>query len=158
MHIFLSNKYLLLFIRVVLGILFIYSGVMKIIDTNFFVKSLENYKLLPVEALNIFALIIPWLELIIGILLLLGIFVKEGALLGSIMMVIFIVAIIIALSRGLNIECGCFGTADASKIGLLKIIEDFFILSGFLWLTLMGSDYLAIIKEKKTEIDRPPHF
>lgn len=158
MRTILSNKYLLLFLRVALGSIFIFSAVMKIIDTTYFVKSLENYKLLPVESLNIFALVIPCLELIIGILLLLGIFVKEGALIGSIMMTVFIAAILIALERGLDIECGCFGTADGSRVGLIKIIEDFFLLGGFIWLTITGSDYFAILKENKTEPDHPIPF
>jgi putative oxidoreductase len=158
MHAVLSNKYLLLIIRLVLGSIFIYSAAMKIIDTGYFVKSLENYKLLPVESLNIFALIIPSLELIVGIFLLLGLFVKESALIGSIMMIVFIAAIAIALSKGLNIECGCFGTADASRVGLLKIIEDFFILLGFIWLSITGSDFLSILKEDRTETDSPSPF
>ncbi len=158
MHAVLSNKYLLLIIRLVLGSIFIYSAVMKITDTGYFVKSLENYKLLPVESLNIFALIIPSLELIVGAFLLLGLFVKESALIGSIMMIVFIAAIAIALSKGLNIECGCFGTADASRVGLLKIIEDFFILLGFIWLSITGSDFLSILKEDRTETDSPFPF
>ena len=121
---------------------------MKIIDTDYFVKSLENYKLLPPESLNIVAIVIPWLELIIGIFLLLGIFVKESALMGSILITIFIAAIVIALARGLDIECGCFGTADGSRIGLIKLIENLFILLGYIWLTRTGSDFLAVVKDR----------
>ena len=151
----ISNKYLLLTIRLVLGALFIYSAVLKIDDAEYFAKSLYNYRILPVETLNLFALIIPWLELVIGLLLILGIFVKESALLGSVLMTIFIAAIVSAVARNLDIDCGCFGTKDGTQVGLLKIIEDLFILLGFLWITFYGSDFLALTKSKKISLDKP---
>jgi len=144
---FFSNKYLLFFLRILLGSLFIYSAVTKIVDTSYFVKSIENYKLLPSESLNIIAMIIPALELIVGVFLLLGVFVKESALVGSILMIIFILAVATALVRGLDIDCGCFGTAGGSRVGLLKLFENFLILAGYLWLTKTGSDFLAVIKD-----------
>lgn len=148
MNKFVSNKYTLLIIRLIIGGLFIYSAITKIIDTDYFVKSLYNYRLLPEVSLNFFALFIPWLELVIGCLLVLGIFVRESALIGSILMIIFIAAIGIAVARGLDIECGCFGTRDGSRVGVLKIIEDLLILLGFIWVTVYGSDFLAVLKSK----------
>ncbi len=155
MNSFFSNKYLLLSIRLIIGALFIYSAITKIIDTDYFVKSLYNYRLLPEASLNFFAVFIPWLELIIGFLLVLGIYVRESALLGTIMMIVFIAAISIAVARGLDIECGCFGTRDGSHVGLLKIIEDLFILLGFAWISVYGSDFLAILKSKSTNLKKP---
>ncbi|HSD62837.1 MAG TPA: MauE/DoxX family redox-associated membrane protein [Ignavibacteriaceae bacterium] len=152
---FFGNKYLLLTIRVILGFLFIFSALTKMTDLDYFVKSIQNYKILPDESLNLFALIIPWMEIIIGIFLLVGLFVKESALLGSLLMVVFIAAIIIALARGLNIDCGCFGTADGSKVGVQKLLEDFIILLGFILLTINGSYYLSILKDKT---ETPPQL
>ncbi len=156
MNRFLQNKYFLFIVRILLGALFIFSAITKISDLDFFIKSLENYKLLPVETLNLVALIIPWMELIIGLFLILGFFVKESALLGSIMMGIFIMAIIISLARGLNIDCGCFGTVDGSKVGISKLIEDFIILLGFIWITLNGSSFLAVSKDKTQPTQQLP--
>lgn len=68
-------------------------------------------------------------------------------------MILFIGAIGIALSRDLDIECGCFGTKDGSRVGLLKIVENLFILMGFIWLAISGSDYLAILKPKKIDTE-----
>ncbi len=155
MNNFFSNKYLLLFIRLIIGALFIYSAITKIIDTDYFVKSLYNYRLLPEVSLNFFAIFIPWLELIIGCLLVLGIYVRESALLGTILMIVFIAAISIAVARGLDIECGCFGTRDGSRVGLLRIIEDLLILLGFAWISVYGSDFLAILKSKNENIKEP---
>lgn len=155
MNKFVSNKYILLIIRLIIGGLFIYSAITKIIDTDYFVKSLYNYRLLPEVSLNFFALFIPWLELLIGCLLVLGIFVRESALIGSILMIIFIAAIGIAVARGLDIECGCFGTRDGSRVGVLRILEDLLILLGFIWVTVYGSDFLAVLKSKSISFKKP---
>ena len=140
----LSNRYFLFAVRLLLGFLFIYSGVIKIDDSGYFVKSLDNYKLLPPEFVNFSALLIPAIELIIGAFLLLGIFVKETALVADIMMIVFIAAIITAIARGLDIECGCFGTSDGTRVGLIKIIENIFILTGCALLSVFGSQFLSI--------------
>jgi uncharacterized membrane protein YphA (DoxX/SURF4 family) len=140
----LSNSYFLFAVRLLLGFLFIYSGVIKIDDSGYFVKSLDNYKLLPPEFVNFSALLIPAIELIIGTFLLLGIFVKETALVADIMMIVFIAAIITAMARGLDIECGCFGTSDGTRVGLIKIIENFFLLTGCALLSVFGSQFLSI--------------
>ncbi len=151
---FLSNKYLLFIIRLILGALFVYSAFTKITDLDYFAKSLYNYRLLPEESLNFFALIIPWLELTVGILLIIGIYVKESALLGTLLMTVFTAAIAIALARGLDIECGCFGTRDGSRVGILKIIEDVFMLLGFILLAVNGSGFLALTKSNKSDIKK----
>ena len=151
----ISNKYLLFVLRLILGILFIYSAFTKLTDLEYFSKSLYNYRLLPEGSLNFFALIIPWLELIIGILLIAGIYVRENALLGTVLMTVFIAAIAIAIGRGLDIECGCFGTKDGSRVGAMKIIEDVFILLGFIWLSVYGSGFLALTNPDKIDINKP---
>jgi uncharacterized membrane protein YphA (DoxX/SURF4 family) len=147
-----TNKYLLFVIRITIGALFIYSAAVKIMDNEYFVKSVENYKILSPDFIKVIAFLIPSLELIIGTFILLGIFTKESAALGGLMMIVFIAAIIIALSRGLNIDCGCFGTKTSSKVGFIKIIENFFILLGFLWLAFSGSDFFALIKSTNNKI------
>lgn len=156
MNKFLSNKYLLLIIRIVVGGIFIYSAFTKITDLEYFAKSLYNYRILPEQSLNLFALIIPWLEMIIGLFLVFGIFVRESALLGAFLMIVFIAAISIAIVRGLDIECGCFGTKDGSRVGLLRIIEDLLILLGFLWLAAFGSDFLSLTKLKRKNKQQLP--
>ena len=152
----LSNKYLLLIIRIAVGGIFIYSALTKITDLEYFAKSLYNYRILPEASLNLFALIIPWLELIIGLFIVLGIFVRESALLGGFLMIVFIAAISIAIVRGLDIECGCFGTKDGSRVGILRIVEDLLILLGFIWLAAFGSDFLSLVKSKKAKKQQSP--
>jgi len=119
----LNNKYLLLIIRLFLGFVFIYAAVTKISEPEGFSQAIYNYKLLPLFLVNILAIILPWIELITGVLLIFGISVKENSAILNGLLIIFIIAIVISLFRGLDINCGCFGTVDGSKVGLIKILD-----------------------------------
>ena len=143
----LSNKYFLLLLRLLLGLIFIVAAKEKILAPGNFSGSISNYKLLPSEFINILAIIIPWIELISGFLLLLGIWTKENSAIITLLLIVFTIAIIISLFRGLNIDCGCFGTAYGEQLGLLKVSENILlILSGFI-LVRWGSSFLAIAPE-----------
>jgi uncharacterized membrane protein YphA (DoxX/SURF4 family) len=128
-----SNKYFLLLLRLVLALIFIFAAIEKIALPENFSVSISNYKLLPAEFINILAIIIPWIELVSGLLLLLGISVKENSAIITCFLIVFTIAIIISLFRGLNIDCGCFGTAYGAQIGLLKVGENILlIIIGFI--------------------------
>jgi len=144
----ISNQYLLFLFRVIVGLIFIYSGIIKIIDTQGFSNSIYNYKLLPDLLINFLAVILPWIELITGLLLLLGITIKENALIINALLIIFIIAIIINLFRGLDINCGCFGTGNGTKIGLTKLIENFLLLIMGILLMIFDSRILSIPLKK----------
>jgi len=138
----LLNKYLLFLIRVCLSIVFIYAGAEKISNPDDFALSISNYRLLPISLLNFFAIILPWIEIVTGILLLFGISVKENSAIIFIMLSVFTLAIIISLFRGLNIDCGCFG--NGTKIGLLKLGENLLMITGSILLLRFGSDYIIL--------------
>ena len=143
----ISNTYFLLLLRVLLGIIFIFAAIEKIALPENFSVSIANYKLFPSELLNIAAIIIPWIELISGILLLLGISVKENSAIITCLLIVFTIAIIISLFRGLNIDCGCFGTTYGEQIGLLKVSENILlIISGFILVT-WGSPMFSFNEE-----------
>lgn len=120
----LSNNYFLFAIRIFLAFVFIYAAIVKISDIEGFSQSVYNYKLLPDITVNIIAIILPWIELTAALLLLFGVSSKENALIISSMLIIFSLAIAISLFRGLDIECGCYGTSDGSKIGMVKLVEN----------------------------------
>jgi len=138
----LKNKYLLFLIRIILGFIFIYAGIEKISDPEGFALSISNYRLLPIWTVNIFAITLPWIELIAGLLLLFGILVKENSSIILFFLCVFTIAVIISLFRGLNIECGCFGKGN--QIGLLKLTENLLMIIGAVILTFFGSDYFKI--------------
>ena len=122
-------------IRVILGFLFLYASFDKIIYPSKFAEVIYNYRLLPVELVNICAILVPWIEAFIGIMLLIGIWVDASAFMLSGITFVFTFLIISAIFRGLNIECGCFSLdAEGSLVSWKRVIEDIFILIGGLYL------------------------
>jgi len=83
-----------------------------------------------------------------AILLLFGIAVRENSLIISSLLLIFIFAIGISLIRGLNIDCGCFGTSAESKIGIQKILENIGLLILGLWLVIKDSVHFSLCYNK----------
>ncbi len=141
-----ANKYLLFTIRVVLGFVFIYAGLEKALMPDSFAKSISNYQLLPELTINLFAIILPWIELVCGILLIFGISVKENSMILSLLLSIFIIMITISVIRGLNIDCGCFGTTGGAKVGITKIIENLILLAIGGHLAKYDSTFLSLNK------------
>jgi hypothetical protein len=65
------------------------------------------------------------------------------------MLVVFILAIIISLGRGLNIECGCFSTSTGTKVGIIKLVENIILLTFSFLLTKFNSFFLTINSQNK---------
>ncbi len=116
--------YAIAFTRIYLALVFIISGLDKINDLSSFAQSIENYRILPISVINILAIILPWIELVTGVFLLVGIYIKENAFLIFSLLLIFTISIASAVLRNLDIDCGCQGTFDGQKVGILKIIEN----------------------------------
>ncbi|NQV38144.1 MAG: DoxX family membrane protein [Candidatus Marinimicrobia bacterium] len=120
------NKYLLhlpIVSRVLLGIVLIIAGAEKIVQPAEFARAIGNYHIMPYGLENVMAIILPWLEVIIGSALIFGFMVDGAAVLSLGMMTVFVVAISSAILRGYNIECGC-GLKSGEMVGMGKIIED----------------------------------
>jgi len=137
--------------RLFLGFLFLYSALDKILYPAKFAEVIYNYRLLPVELLNICAMIVPWIEITIGITLLLGVWVTASALLLSGLTIVFIGLLLSAIVRGLNIECGCFSLdAEGSLVSWKRIFEDILILIGGIFLI-----WYQIKKPARLELQPP---
>ena len=127
---FLEKKWILLISRIILGGLFVYSAVDKIIDPLAFATIIHHYRLAPPNMINFAAVVIPWIELIAGVFLIFGIRLKASALTINLMLVFFTVVLIVTAFRGINVACGCFSTSMAVKSNLvIRIIEDFGMLA-----------------------------
>ncbi len=138
-----SGDWFIFIIRLLIGLIFIYASIDKIIHPGAFAKIIHNYRLLPPEYINILALVLPWLEAITGICLIFGIKYKAANLIILTMLVVFIIALSINLVRGVNISCGCFSTSGSVKSNLLwRIIEDALMLIGCL--IIMFKDKLQL--------------
>jgi uncharacterized membrane protein YphA (DoxX/SURF4 family) len=122
-----------LIFRLVVAVVFLLAAVPKILDPMDFAKAIANYKVfMPVVGYDYIypvAIILPALELVAAIALFLPRWKKAGSLICGGMLIMFIVLIGQAVLRGLNIDCGCFGSgavgkALANKVGISKILED----------------------------------
>jgi uncharacterized membrane protein YphA (DoxX/SURF4 family) len=71
--------------------------------------AVRAYELLPIPIANFLGYTLPWIEIGVGLLLILGVAVKINGVIGAFTMLVFIVAIAQAWARGLSIDCGCFG-------------------------------------------------
>ena len=129
------NKALLLVFRVVFGGLFIYAGVAKVLAPLDFAQNIRNYQLVGQSLSFIAALVLPWLEILAGAFLLVGIWKSGAALVLSSLLVFFIVLTVVTMARGLDIDCGCFGAVDR-KAGWSVILEDLGML--YLGICLLG--------------------
>ncbi|MEW6102651.1 MAG: MauE/DoxX family redox-associated membrane protein [bacterium] len=96
------------FIRILIGGLFIYSSIPKIIDPIGFAMSIENYRILPVFLIKPAAFFLSFSLLLAGIALIIGFWTRIAIILAQILLVIFISALFSTIIRGIDIECGCF--------------------------------------------------
>ncbi len=134
----IDNDYLTLLFRLVVGITFIWASVYKIIEPGDFAKSIWFYHLVPGNIINLSAIILPWLELLCGVCIILGIFYRGSIVWINVMMVVFIIALTSAVIRGLDIDCGCFKAAKSSggsTLNSLLLDLGLIILTIQLWLS-----------------------
>ncbi len=132
---FIRSLNLPLIFRVILGIIFIYASYDKILDPAGFSKNIHNFHVTPIAVENLAALIIPWLELIIGVFLIFGLFLEGTTSIIIALLVFFIAILSQAVFRGIDVHCGCFKSeADVDTINLRmelikRIGEDIIYLS-----------------------------
>jgi len=119
----LRNKAVLLVFRLVLGGLFIYAGAVKIAAPLDFAQDIRNYRLVGQALSFLAAIVLPWLEILAGACLVLGIWKRGAALAISGLLVFFIVLTAVTMLRGLDVDCGCFGSISR-KSGWGVILED----------------------------------
>jgi len=144
-----------LFARLLLGGVLLVAGYLKTTNSAQAAASVRVYRLLPTGLANIFGYSLPWIEIGIALMLILGIWVRYSALAGGGLMLIFIIAIGQAWARKLAINCGCFGYGGVSADGkvhpgiyLAEMLRD-------LGLVLVAG-YLYRFPRGKFGIDRIP--
>ena len=147
---FCSSPFLSLAFRIILGSLFLYAGIAKIVDPMGFSLSIYNYKLLPDGLINVAAILLPWLEVIVGGSLLLGIGAAGGALIATALFSIFAGALTINLIRGLDIACGCFSTAaSGGSISGFYLFRDLSLLLMSLQVLLFDQAFFSVTRLRK---------
>lgn len=120
----MNGRHFVTLLRVGLGVLFIAAAWPKLQDPAGFAAAVSHYRLLPEPAERVLALVLPPLEMLVGVCLVLGVLDAGASALVLAMMLVFTGAVGIALARGLDISCGCFDTAGGTKVGLKKVAEN----------------------------------
>jgi uncharacterized membrane protein YphA (DoxX/SURF4 family) len=134
--------------RLVLGAVLVVAGALKIADPQASVAAVRAYELLPAGLATIVGWGLPFLELVLGLLLLTGIAVRPTALATAVLLAVFVAAVASAAARGLSIDCGCFGGGGAVPPGqtayAAEIVRDLGLLAAAGWLVARPQSRLSL--------------
>ena len=134
--------------RLVLGGVLLYAGATKVLTPVGSARAVQAYQIFPFEVAQYIGYALPMVEIILGVLLILGLFTRTTAIIGTVLMVLFIAGIASAWARGLAIDCGCFGGGGEVAPGETqyprRIAEDVaFALCG-VWLIVRPRSLLSL--------------
>lgn len=127
---------LLAIARVLIGGVFLWSAVSKGADLRTFAEDAANYQILSPRLAPLWAVALPGVELLTGVLLLLGVWAEASAAIVAALLSLFIVALSQALLRGIDLRCGCFGGADLATWG--TVVRDAVLLVPAVGVTFWG--------------------
>ncbi len=106
-------RWLKLLLRLALGVIFVYSAWTKLREPwQLFANAVADYALLPMWGVKLVARTLPWAELLIGLLLLSGRFLRTASIAASALLLGFFAVMVRTYASGIQIECGCFGPGD----------------------------------------------
>lgn len=132
--------------RILIGGLFVYAAIGKLLEPREeFEAAIRTYEILPDSFVSLFAMTLPWFELLAGLFMVIGLWSRLAALGIGLVLVSFIIAIVINIARGNEIDCGCFGTFSIGNTPWETLIKDV----GLLALTI----FLALRKHWRWTID-----
>ncbi len=137
--------------RLYLGGIFLFACGHKIVHPEAFALDIATYQTLPLGLVNLLAIVLPWVELAAGLMLVLGFRTRAATLLVAGMMVMFTVAIAVALAKGLDMSCGCFASQGSAEdpISWRTVLRD------LSWLVLAG--YVFFFDRRPFGLDRLLH-
>ncbi|MDP8243637.1 MAG: MauE/DoxX family redox-associated membrane protein [Candidatus Hinthialibacter antarcticus] len=128
-----------LLLRVVLGCVLLIAGGLKLFHMPLMADSIINYQIMPDAYVNIVAIVLPPMEILVGIGLIAGLFYDGALLIATSLFAVFWISVAYAMSQGYDIDCGCFGTANVTRVGLLALGRNSLLLSGAVLLWVMNS-------------------
>ncbi|MEQ8818877.1 MAG: DoxX family protein [Sumerlaeia bacterium] len=131
--------------RLIAGGAFLLAGVIKIQDPNKFMLSVKSFGLVPETLIPYMAYALPWTELIVGLMLIYGLWTRASAWLCGAIYTIFLVALLYVLLGGKDVDCGCFGALFGSgKVGWNSIVRNLVLISAALVPALLGPGRLSL--------------
>jgi uncharacterized membrane protein YphA (DoxX/SURF4 family) len=121
--------------RLGLAAVFLVSGGLKAVDPDQTYVAVRAYHVLPPTGVEVVATLLPWLEIAVGVLLLVGVGTRVVATVGVVMLLGFVAGVTQAWARGLSIDCGCFGGGGVVDPGRTAYLEELLRDAGFLLLS-----------------------
>ena len=136
--------------RLILGIVLIWAGASKVTNLVGSVQATAAYQILPYDLAKVVGQALPFIEIGVGILLVIGLFTRIIGAVGALMMLAFVIAIASVWARGISIDCGCFGEggaiSEAEAIAKYpwEILRDLGLMACGIWLVIIKKPFLAV--------------
>ena len=142
----MTTRVVTVVLRIALGAIFIYSAWSKLKDPwSLFAMAVDSYQVLPLWGVEWVARTLPWLELLIGLLLIVGRWMRGATVVTSALLLVFFGLMVRAHLKGMEINCGCFGPGEA--LSWRTLLRDGALVSGSLLLTAV-----TLLKNRPTAI------
>jgi uncharacterized membrane protein YphA (DoxX/SURF4 family) len=113
-----------LILRILIGAVFVVAGFSKAGHAEVFAAQIAGFRLLPQIVIAPLALVLPYLEMLLGGYLIVGLFTRASAWIAVALLAVFDLAIASAVMRGLTISCGCFGPNDTTVTSWAEVARD----------------------------------
>jgi uncharacterized membrane protein YphA (DoxX/SURF4 family) len=135
--------------RLLLGVVWIVAGALKVGDLAASVRAVVAYRLLPPNVANPVGSVLPFLEIALGTLLVLGLATRLSAIVSALLLIAYIIGIASVWARGLRIDCGCFGSggdlaANAQPTYFSETIRDIGLLIVAVYLVVRPRTRLSL--------------
>lgn len=131
--------------RLIAGGALILASMGKLQNPEGLMLSMKSFELVPELIIPFSAYLLPWLELIVGVSLVYGLATRASGLWATILYVVFTVALLSVLVRGMNVDCGCFGALTGeSTVSYKSILRNSVFLSASLICTFFGGGSTAL--------------
>jgi uncharacterized membrane protein YphA (DoxX/SURF4 family) len=149
------QPFITLLARLLLGGVLLVAGGLKLNKPIDSANAVAAYKILPAKFAHLVGYALPWLEVAIALLLIIGIMVRQAAIIGGLIMIVFTAAIASVWARGLLIDCGCFGgggqvdpslAAQVHRTYFIEILRDLGLALTALYLYLFPYGKLSFEK------------
>jgi uncharacterized membrane protein YphA (DoxX/SURF4 family) len=136
------EKYIVFLLRIIIGVMFIYSGFTKFAEPFKFETIVGNYAMLPKIAIHPFATLLPWVEVLVGAALILGILKRHISYIVLLMLLMFIVAVSYQIIRGNTGDCGCgLPGEDFTQV----LIRDFIMFAATVFIARTDTEFLEAL-------------
>lgn len=147
-RVWVVREWVALVLRLVVGGVWIVAGALKLPEPAQSVAAVRAYQILPSDLVTPVGQLLPVVEVLIGLMLVLGLLTRAAAIASAALFVVFIAGIVSVWVRGINIDCGCFGGGgadpDAASQYPWEIARDAALLAASLFLAWLPRSRLAL--------------